>query len=547
MRTPINWKAIGPALLLLGSLPADLLAEDLRPRIVGGEFVDIAQAPATVALVSTRRFAETGSYRQSQFCGGTLVAGQWVVTAAHCLTDGEGNVAPPSALAVMVGASDLDQPVNQAVGVTSVIPHPNYDAPTFANDIALLRLEYDAPTTPVAIDTAAVELNQVAFIAGWGALNEGGQGVVQEIPTALQGAYVRMIPGDDCGSRFPRYEGQVDGTQVCAGRPAGGVDSCQGDSGGPLYRVPEENSGQGLTLVGVTSWGYGCANAESPGIYARVAAHSAWIRSQAGDLSSVGVSTNPPATPPATPPQNDPTPPTGTTDPVLAPNPGTTGQNESTDPLTGGFGWSLLLPLVYLIYRRRSRDSIESSTETGRAFSARPLLAGIGTIASLTLLQPLLAGSVPSEGNAVISGKLSYQFLANQPIGESRDAVVASVQEQWQSAAACTLVKTGFGANKRLYFLESCTFVNAANVDVCTQIPASIEYRFFEDALVQVGFDFEQPLKAAAVNDCINQPGTSETRPASNPAVEIRLNQLRQLIVSDSVLTSRIHLLKESL
>ena len=104
-------------------------------------------------------------------------------------------------------------------------------------------------------------------ITGWGTLESGGNQ-----PDKLQVAHVPIIVQDDCKQK---YKGQIHDSMVCAGYPEGGKDSCQGDSGGPM--VCKGSDGR-YSVHGVTSWGYGCAEPNKPGVYARVRFLLKWIK-----------------------------------------------------------------------------------------------------------------------------------------------------------------------------------------------------------------------------------------------------------------------------
>lgn len=245
-------------------------------QIVGGTVASAGEYPWQVALVA----ASQPNPQLGQFCGGSLIATQWVLTAAHCVVTG-GLVTPPSDLDVVLGINNLsDGPTTggqgQRIDVAQIVVHPGYVELTYDNDIALLRLATPATlnasvglvgwVTPA--QSALFEPGDTATITGWGATSSGGDG-----SNALLEVSVPIVANSTCNGPAS-YNGDVTGNMLCAGEVAGGKDSCQGDSGGPLI---VSNGGGGFVQAGIVSWGEGCALPNFPGVYTRVANYSGWI------------------------------------------------------------------------------------------------------------------------------------------------------------------------------------------------------------------------------------------------------------------------------
>lgn len=233
------------------------------PAITGGAPAAIATSPWDVALI-----------QKDTLCSGSLLSPTWVLTAAHCMKGIQaGDIAAYS------GLSDIRQrgPANQ-MAVTGVFVHPQWDPATYANDLALLQLQVPVALSPNVrpiplpdgADPAAWPAKGVsAAISGWGSASETGQA-----SDVLEAATVQVL-GGPADSQCGRYGVTFSSTRsICAGMPAGGIDTCQGDSGSGLVvdlsGVP--------TLAGVTSAGEGCAEADYPGIYTRVTSYLPWIR-----------------------------------------------------------------------------------------------------------------------------------------------------------------------------------------------------------------------------------------------------------------------------
>jgi len=236
--------AIAAVVGLLTTVPA---SADVTPFIVGGTRATISQYPWTVFLADTS---------DTQFCGGTLVTGNKVVTAAHCV---EGLSA--AGTRVVWGREDKQSTAGITVGVTGIWVHPSYVSTADGPDIAVLTLDRSINSTylPLATpaDTALYAAGTSATILGWGTTSSGGS------PSRyLLTAMVPVTSDATCKTAYSNYNST---SMVCAGFPAGGVDTCQDDSGGPLVA--------GGKLIGATSWGSGCALAGYPGVYARIASY----------------------------------------------------------------------------------------------------------------------------------------------------------------------------------------------------------------------------------------------------------------------------------
>lgn len=243
------------------------------PRIVGGQEATPGEWPWQAALVRKGRDPYNG-----QFCGGSIINKDWVLTAAHCVDTEE-----PGDLDVIVGIHDLGEPDPNYVRValSRIVVHPGWNDATKDNDMALLKLATSVParagggsTLPIAFaNTAPGNIGNLtgtpATTTGWGNTNPNGT----NYPERLREVQVPIVSNAECRDSYSNLTDNM----ICAGLPDGGKDSCQGDSGGPL--VIYDNSAKKWIQVGVVSFGIGCGAPGYPGVYARVSRYAEWISS----------------------------------------------------------------------------------------------------------------------------------------------------------------------------------------------------------------------------------------------------------------------------
>ena len=223
----------------------------LQPRIVGGTQATQFQNPFQVALLLTG----VDNNADAQFCGGALVASNRVVTAAHC-----SDFVAASEVQVLIGTRRLDG-TGTRVNVTAITIHPDWDATTFNNDVAVWTLATEQTELAAELANQDGPVGGQMLVTGWGRTSEGGTS-----PISLEAVQVPLVDTTNCNDANS-YNGQITDRMICAGLDAGGLDSCQGDSGGPLTRGLNN-----AVLTGIVSWGFGCARPNLHGVYTRVSA-----------------------------------------------------------------------------------------------------------------------------------------------------------------------------------------------------------------------------------------------------------------------------------
>ena len=271
-----------PFRLALGSVLAGVISTTAvvaapAPKVVGGTPVPSASDyPWQIALI-----ANSADPYHSQYCGGTLIADRWVLTAAHCFLPDK---YPRTWVAA--GITNLDDAATsgELVEVERWYVHDRFNEINVDNDIALLRLKTSINRErcgdrcqPIGLVTPEIEDDVMApstpaWVTGWGDTTTIDQDSFY--PRELQVAELAIA---DCQANG-FAEGETTDNMICA--IGNGRDSCSGDSGGPLMVL--DNSGTGTLLqAGITSWGTsaGCAAAGIAGVYTRVSRYIPWINS----------------------------------------------------------------------------------------------------------------------------------------------------------------------------------------------------------------------------------------------------------------------------
>jgi len=238
--------------------------KNMTPKIVGG--VNATRPyPWQVSLI----VAGIPDTSRAHFCGGSVYNARWIITAAHCM-DG----LSPAQFQVVSGTAVLDKSAKR-VAVARRIIHGAYNSNSFDSDIALIELqqplELGSAVKSIGVlasseEAAVLSAGSKLVVTGWGATKQGGDTVIN-----LREVTVPFVTNSICNDPLS-YAGQITANMICAGIAEGGKDSCQGDSGGPLVHLAATDR-----LVGIVSWGEGCANPGKYGVYTRIANFKPWV------------------------------------------------------------------------------------------------------------------------------------------------------------------------------------------------------------------------------------------------------------------------------
>ncbi|PMN71849.1 S1 family peptidase [Enterovibrio norvegicus] len=260
------------------------------PRIVGGDYLTIDQAPWQVLVHASNGIL-------SGYCGGAIIADNYVLTAAHCLTKF-------SAQELTVFAGNEVWLDGEPIQVSAMFIHEDYDDKSFFADIALLKLSGSLPSNAQSIslisasEQSALETEMGIstpnnfFVSGWGATSSDG--VSETI--LLKGVSMTGVSDSSCGWNYDsnyQFNSAFANSIICANNTQA-AGACSGDSGGPLvWQNPNRvsDSDEGKRLAGVVSFGYKyqCGSQFYEDGFTQVSTYLSWINAKMAEGNSVAL------------------------------------------------------------------------------------------------------------------------------------------------------------------------------------------------------------------------------------------------------------------